>query len=70
MILEPIIEFMAAYGVDLEGVPAIVIAAGIVLVLIVGLRLLNRLADALVQLGCVVLTVVIIVVIAYELLNL
>jgi uncharacterized membrane protein YraQ (UPF0718 family) len=71
MIIEPILDFLQRLGVNVDAIPSFFIAVAVIAALVVGLvivlRVLLRLADAVIRIGCTVFVVIVIGLILAEL---
>jgi hypothetical protein len=56
-VINTIVQFLGNLGIDVSGVPDIVIAIGAIVVLIVGVRVLSSVANTILRIGCMVLVV-------------
>lgn len=67
MILDPFVNFLQQLGLDLSSVPTPVLTVIAVGLLLVALRIVLRVAGAILRVGCTVLTVIAVLLILAEL---
>lgn len=59
--INTIVQFLGNLGIDVSGVPDIVIAIAAIVALIIGVRILSSVANTIMRIGCMVLVIAFIV---------
>lgn len=55
--INTIVQFLGNLGIDVSGVPDIVIAIAAIVALIIGVRILSSVANTIMRIGCMVLVI-------------
>lgn len=55
--IDTIVQFLGNLGLDVSGVPDIVIAIAAIVVLVIGVRILSSVANTILRIGCMVLVI-------------
>lgn len=55
--INTIVQFLGNLGIDVSGVPDIVIAIVAIVALIIGVRILSSVANTIMRIGCMVLVI-------------